>query len=50
MNFPSEKDNWKKIEKNNLTIAFNFFYANKEKIYPVSVSKYNSNCEKQVIL
>ena len=28
INFLSEKDNWKKIEKNNLTIAFNFFYAN----------------------
>ena len=24
-------------------------YAKKEKIYPVYVSKYNSNCEKQVI-
>ena len=23
INYPSEKDDWKKIEKNNLTIAFN---------------------------
>ena len=37
-------------KKNNLRIALNVLYAKKEKIYPVYVSKYNSNCEKQVIL
>ena len=26
--FPSEKDDWKKFEKNNLTIALNVLYAN----------------------
>ena len=46
----SEKVDWKKIEKNNLTIAINVLYAKKEKIYPVYVSKHNSNQEKQVIL
>ena len=42
-NFPSGKDNWKKLEKNNVTIAVNFLYAKKK--YPD-----NSNREKQVIL
>ena len=48
-NFPSEKDDQKKIEKNNVTIALNVLYAKKEKIYPAYVSKHNSNREKQVI-
>ena len=50
MNFPSEKDDWKKFEKNNVTIALNVLYANKEKIYSAYVSKQNSNREKKVIL
>ena len=29
INFPSEKDKWKKFEKNNVTIALNVFYAKK---------------------
>ena len=44
--FPSEKDDWKKIEKSNLTIAVSVLYAKKKKICP----KHNPNCEKQVIL
>ena len=36
--------------KNNVTIALNALYAKKEKIYPVYVSKHNSNHEKQVII
>ena len=31
INYPSEKDYWKKIEKNNLTIPLNALYAKKEK-------------------
>ena len=50
MNFPSEKDDWKNFEKNNVTMALNVFYAKKEKIHPAYVLKHNSNCEKQVIL
>ena len=50
INYPSEKDDWKITEKNNLTIGFNVLYGKKEKIYPAFVSKHNSNCEKQVIL
>ena len=34
INFPLEKDDWKKFEKNNVTIALNVFYAKKEIIYP----------------
>ena len=48
--FPSEKADWKKIEKNNVKIALNAFYAKKDKIYPAYISKHNSNREKQVIL
>ena len=48
--FPLEKDDLKKIEKNNVTIALNVLYAKKEKLYPVYFSKHNSNREKQVTL
>ena len=50
INFPSEKDDWKKFENNNVTIALNVLYAKKEKLYPAYVSKYSSNHERQVIL
>ena len=33
-----------------MEITLNVLYAKKEKIYPVCVSKHNSNPEKQVIL
>ena len=46
INFPSEKNDWKKFEKNNLTIALNVLYAKKVKIYPAFVSKHNSNRER----
>ena len=32
INFASEKDNWKKLEKNNVTIALNVLYSKKENI------------------
>ena len=34
INVSSEKDDWKKIEKNSVTIALNVLYARKEKQYP----------------
>ena len=44
-----KKDNWKKGERNNVTIALNVLYNKKEKINPGYVSK-NILChEKQVI-
>ena len=49
INYPSEKDNWKKFKKNSLTIALNVFYAKKENPYPAYISKHNSKHEKQVI-
>ena len=51
INYPSQNDDLKKIEKNNLTIALNALYAKKEKIYiyPAYVSKHNSNGERQII-
>ena len=49
INFPSEKDDWKKFEKNNITITLNVLYA-KKKLYSAYVSKYDPNHEKRVIL
>ena len=44
INFLSEKDDWKKIGKNSVTVTINVLYAKKEKnIYPANVSKQNSN-------
>ena len=48
-NCPSGKDDWKKTEKNNLTIALNVLFVKIEKIYPADFSKQNSMGEKQVI-
>ena len=31
INFPSEKDDWKKLEKNDVLIALNVLYTKKEK-------------------
>ena len=45
--FLLEKDDWKKVEKNNRTIALNVLYDKKEKIYPAYFSKHNP---KQAIL
>ena len=50
INFPSEKCNWKKFEKTKVAIALIVLYVQKEKIYPVYVSKHHSNREKQVII
>ena len=49
INFPSKKDDWRKFEKNNVTIALNVLCALK-KIWPAYVSQHNSSHEKQVIL
>ena len=50
MKYPSEEDDWKKIEKNHLNIAFNILQVKNEKIHPVYLSKHNSNPEKKIIL
>ena len=41
MNFPSGKDDWKKFEKNNPTIALNILYVKNENICPDFNSKHN---------
>ena len=46
IHFPSEKDDRKKFEKNNVTITLNVLYAEQEKLYPAYYSKHNSNSEK----
>ena len=50
IDYPSEKDNTKNIEKNDLTITPNVLYAKSEKIYPAYASKHNPGREKQNIL
>ena len=52
ISFPSEQDDWKKIEKSNITnaVLYNLSFCMLKKIYRAYVSKYNSNCEKHVIL
>ena len=50
INYPSEKDDRKNVEKNNLTIAVNVLYAKKdEKICPAYVSKLNSKRENKLL-
>ena len=49
INFPSEKDDLRKFEKNSVTIALHVLYVKKVKIYPAYVSKHNSNRKKQVM-
>ena len=46
MHYPSERNDWKKFEKNNLTIALNALYSKKD---PAYVSKDNSNREQQAL-
>ena len=50
ISFPSKKNDWKKTEKYNLTIALYILITKNEKIYPAYVLKHNSNSEKQNIL
>ena len=47
---PSEKDDWKRFEKYNVTISLNVSYTKKQKIYPAFVSKHNSNRAKPVTI
>ena len=50
INHLPEKDDWKKLEKNNLTFDLNVLYVNNKKIYHAYVLRHNSNREKQVNL
>ena len=37
MNYPSKIDNWKRFEKNNLTIARNISYIKEKEIHPAYI-------------
>ena len=50
INFTSEKNDWKKTEKNNGPIVLNVLYSKKEKIYLPYISKDNLNCKKVFLL
>ena len=39
INLPSNKDDWEKFEKSNVTIALRVLYVKKEKIYPCCSKK-----------
>ena len=50
--FPSDKEDWKKLEENNKEIALNILFVpyNKKEIQPAYTSKYKYKLKKQVIL
>ena len=50
INYPSEKVDWEKFDKNNPTSALNILYAKKENLCPAYVLKHDSNREKLVFL
>ena len=52
INFSSEKNDWKKIEKTNVTIALNVLYVKKKKKNHIQLISQNINLnhKKQVIL
>ena len=48
--YPSKKDDWKTLEKNNPTIALSVSYIKEKEIFPAYFSEINPNYEKQIIL
>ena len=52
INFPSHKEDWNILDKNNRSIALNIFYVpcNTKQIRPAYVSKYNCDRENQANL
>ena len=50
INYPSKIDDWKKFEKNDLTIDLIILYTKEKEIIPAYISKHNSTREKQIIL
>ena len=49
INYPSGKDDWNSLKKNNTVITLNVLYAKKEEKISY-ISKHNSNCEKRIML
>ena len=50
INYLTKLDDWKRFEKNNLTIALNILYIKEKAILPAYTSKQNSSREKPIIL
>ena len=48
--YSSKKEDWKKFEQNDSTIARNVLYIEEMEICPAYISKMNSKCKKQIIL
>ena len=48
--FLSEKDDWKNIEKDSVTIALNVFYTKKEKIYLLMFQNITQIVKKVILL
>ena len=48
INYPLEKDDYYKFNKNNLAIDINVLYAKNEIICPACISKHNSNCKNKL--
>ena len=50
--FPSDKEDCKKFEQNNIEITLNIVFVpdNKKEIEPAYTSKYNCKCKKQLVL
>ena len=47
-NYPPKIDDWKTFEKNNSTTTLNILYIRKKEKFPGHISKFNSNCQKQI--
>ena len=50
IHFLSEKDDWKNIEKDSVTIALNVFYTKKEKIYLLMFQNITQIVKKVILL
>ena len=50
INYLTKLDDWKRFEKNNLTIALNILYIKEKAILPAYISKQISSREKPIIL
>ena len=48
--YPSKIDDWKKFEKNNLTVTLNILFIKEKEICPAYISIHSTTHEKQIIL
>ena len=50
MEYPSEKDDWRKFQTNTLTIALDELHEKEMEFFHAYISKHRSNRKKQIIL